>query len=41
MAYATRPNGVFVLPGYQRPLATPAASVTYPDGSTAYNVLIK
>jgi hypothetical protein len=34
-------GGVVVFPGSEPPLAPPVASIPYPDGSTAYNILVK
>ena len=41
LAYARVPQGIFVFPGNEPPLAPPSASIPYPDGTTAYNVLVK
>jgi hypothetical protein len=40
-SYRMMPQGVFVFPGNQNESGTPAASIKYPDGSTAYNVFVK
>jgi hypothetical protein len=40
-SYRIMPQGVFVFPGNQNASGTPAASIHYPDGSTAYNVFVK
>ncbi len=41
VGYLRFPQGVFVFPGRQTPPEPPVASIQYPDGSTAYNILIK
>ena len=41
LAYARVPQGIIVFPGNEPPLAPPSASIPYPDGTTAYNVLVK
>lgn len=40
-SYRMMPDGVFVFPGDQNVAGTPAASIRYPDGRTAYKVMVK
>jgi hypothetical protein len=40
-SYVRLPQGVFVLPGSQISPAPPVKSILYPDGRTAYNILVK
>ena len=39
--YRMMPQGVFVFPGEQEVAGTIAASIRYPDGRMAYQVMVK
>ena len=39
--YSRIKRGIFVFPGDEKPPAKPARVVHFPDGSVAYNVLVK
>jgi len=41
IGYARFPRGVFVIPGDQMLPGPPVASIPYPDGTTAYNIVVK
>jgi hypothetical protein len=41
VGYASLPRGVFVLPGDEMLPGPPVASIRYPDGRTAYNIVVK
>ncbi len=41
LGYEQLDHGIFIFPGWDSPPAEPALTVRYPDGKTAYNVVLK